>query len=89
MMTFGMNRAAVDSVHAILMGLTPERIPLIRETFMPYRYPLTDFPRRTSSFMCTACLCNAANLLLGTARNFVYRPDGVCVSVERLRFQRQ
>jgi uncharacterized protein (DUF362 family) len=44
MMTFGMNPAAMDWVHAILMGLTPEGIPLSREAFRRYRYPLTDFP---------------------------------------------
>jgi len=43
MMTFGMNCAAIDWVHAILMGLTPEKIALTREAFGQYRYPLTDF----------------------------------------------
>ena len=43
MMTFAMNPAALDWVHAILMGLTPEGIPLTREAFRHYRYPLTDF----------------------------------------------
>ena len=42
-MTFGMNCAAIDWVHAILMGLTPEKIALTREAFSQYRYPLTDF----------------------------------------------
>jgi len=44
MMTLGINPAALDWVHAILMGLTPEGIPLTREAFRHYRYPLTDFP---------------------------------------------
>lgn len=44
MMTLGTNTAAVDWVHAILMGLDPARIPLTREAFTPHRYPLTDFP---------------------------------------------
>jgi uncharacterized protein (DUF362 family) len=44
MMTFGVNPAALDWVHAILMGLAPARIPLTREAFISYRYPLTDFP---------------------------------------------
>jgi uncharacterized protein (DUF362 family) len=43
MMTLGMNPAAVDWVHAILMGLKPERIPLTREAFGHFRYPLTQF----------------------------------------------
>jgi len=43
MMTLGMNCAAVDWVHATLMGLAPESIPLTREAFQRYRYPLADF----------------------------------------------
>jgi uncharacterized protein (DUF362 family) len=43
MMTLGTNTAAVDWVHAILMGLAPERIPLTREAFGHYRYPLVKF----------------------------------------------
>jgi uncharacterized protein (DUF362 family) len=43
MMTVGTNPAAVDWVHAILMGLNPENIPLTRGAFGQYRYPLTQF----------------------------------------------
>jgi uncharacterized protein (DUF362 family) len=43
-MTLGVNTAAVEWVHALLMGLDPQRIPLTRETFVPHRYPLTHFP---------------------------------------------
>jgi len=43
-MTLGVNPAAVEWVHALLMGLDPERIPLTREAFGPHRYPLTHFP---------------------------------------------
>jgi uncharacterized protein (DUF362 family) len=42
-MTFGANVAAAEWVHAILMGLAPERIPLTREAFGNFRYPLADF----------------------------------------------
>ena len=42
-MTLGTNTAAVEWVHAILMGLAPDRIPLTREAFKPHRYPLTNF----------------------------------------------
>jgi uncharacterized protein (DUF362 family) len=42
-MTFGLNTAAVDWVHALLMGFDPYRIPLVREAFAPHRHPLTDF----------------------------------------------
>ena len=43
MMTLGINCAAIDWVHAIVMGLAPESISLTREAFGHYRYPLTDF----------------------------------------------
>jgi len=42
-MTLGMNTAAVEWVHAYLMGLDPQRIPLTREAFVPHRYPRTHF----------------------------------------------
>ena len=43
-MTLGANTADVEWVHALLMGLNPERIPLTRGAFVPHRYPLTQFP---------------------------------------------
>src|SRR5262249_50924319 len=43
-MTLGANTAAVEWVHALLMGLNPQRIPLTREAFVSHRYPLTHFP---------------------------------------------
>lgn len=43
MMTLGLNTAAVEWVHALLMGLSPERIPITREVFAPHRYPLVEF----------------------------------------------
>ncbi len=42
-MTLGVNTAAVEWVHALLMGLDPQRISLTREAFVPHRYPLTHF----------------------------------------------
>jgi hypothetical protein len=42
--TLGANTAAVEWVHALLMGLDPQHIPLTREAFVPHRYPLTHFP---------------------------------------------
>jgi uncharacterized protein (DUF362 family) len=43
MLTLGMNTAAIDWVHAFLMGFDPHRIPLTREAFSPHRYPLASF----------------------------------------------
>jgi uncharacterized protein (DUF362 family) len=52
MMTLGLNTAAVEWVHALLMGLPPQRVPLTREAFAPHRYPLTDFsPEEISVFV--------------------------------------
>jgi len=37
------NAAAAEWIHARLMGFDPRRIPLIREAFGAYRFPLTSF----------------------------------------------
>jgi hypothetical protein len=42
-LTLGLNTAAVDWVHALLMGLEPQDVPLTREAFVPHRYPLAGF----------------------------------------------
>jgi uncharacterized protein (DUF362 family) len=42
MMTLAMNVAAAEWVHALLMGLDPQRIPLTRQAFASHRYPLTS-----------------------------------------------
>jgi hypothetical protein len=41
--TGALNAAAAEWVHARLMGFDPEKIPLIREAFGRFNYPLTDF----------------------------------------------
>jgi uncharacterized protein (DUF362 family) len=43
LMTLGVNAAAIDWVHALLMGLVPEQIPLTREAFLPRCHSLADF----------------------------------------------
>src|SRR5882762_962561 len=43
MMTLASSTAAADWVHALLMGLDPGHIPLIREAFTRHRYPLARF----------------------------------------------
>ena len=42
-LTGALNTGAAEWVHARLMGFDPRRIPLIRETFGRFKYPLTDF----------------------------------------------
>jgi len=43
MMTLGTNTAAVEWVNTLLMGLSPDKIPLTRGAFSSYRYPLAQF----------------------------------------------
>jgi uncharacterized protein (DUF362 family) len=43
MMTLGMSPAAVEWVNALLMGLSPDKIPITRGAFAPHRYRLTEF----------------------------------------------
>ncbi|MCA1560503.1 MAG: DUF362 domain-containing protein [Acidobacteria bacterium] len=42
-MTAGMSPAATEWVNAVLMGLDPRRIPLVRNAFLPFSFPLVDF----------------------------------------------
>lgn len=49
LMTLGTNVAALEWVHALLMGFDPRSIPLTREAFTPRSYPLAMFsPERIS-----------------------------------------
>jgi len=43
LLTLGTSTAAVEWVHAQLMGLDPRAIPLVREAFAAHRYPLAPF----------------------------------------------
>jgi uncharacterized protein (DUF362 family) len=40
---FGTNTAALDWVHALLMGFDPLKIPLVRHAFDTFEFPLSDF----------------------------------------------
>jgi uncharacterized protein (DUF362 family) len=42
-MTFGLNVAAVEWVHAILMRFDPKKIPLLLNSFVRDKWPLVDF----------------------------------------------
>ena len=42
-LTGALNPAAADWVHARLMGFDPCKIPLVREAFAAFKYPLTTF----------------------------------------------
>ena len=44
LLTGGLNPAAVEWVHARLMGFDPARIPLVRKAFGKFSYPLVTFP---------------------------------------------
>ena len=41
--TLGSSEAALEWVHCLLMGLDPERIPLVKHAFSQQRWPLTSF----------------------------------------------
>jgi len=69
-MTLGTNTAAVDWVHSLLMGLDPHHIPLTRESFMFYRYPLTNFPPEEIVIRVDGQLIPAADLFLQHGRRF-------------------
>ena len=42
-LTLASSPAAAEWVHALLMGLDPRRIPLVRNAFAPHRFPLAPF----------------------------------------------
>lgn len=41
--TAGCNPAALEWIHARLMGLDPMKVPLVRQAFSSFSYPLVDF----------------------------------------------
>jgi uncharacterized protein (DUF362 family) len=41
--TGALNPAAAEWVHARLMGFDPMKIPVVRESFGPFKYPLAEF----------------------------------------------
>lgn len=43
LVTMAASPAAAEWAHALLMGLDPRRIPLLRNAFAPHRYPLAAF----------------------------------------------
>jgi len=43
LVSLGLNPAAVDYVHAYLMGLDWKRLPIVREAFGRFTHPLVDF----------------------------------------------
>ncbi|MBZ5639457.1 MAG: DUF362 domain-containing protein [Acidobacteriia bacterium] len=43
LLTFGINVAALEWAHAGLMGLDPMAVPIVREAFSQFRYPLATF----------------------------------------------
>lgn len=50
--TFALSSPAADRVHAALMGLDPDRIPLVRESFGAFRYPLVSQPPQPCTVGC-------------------------------------
>jgi hypothetical protein len=69
-MTMGFNTAAVEWVHALLMGLPPQRVPLTREAFAPHRYPLANFSPEEISVLVNGQSVKKEELLALCGRRF-------------------
>lgn len=61
--TFSASSACADLAHAALMGFDPRKIPLVREAFGSFRYPLV----RSSADSCEF-ICNGKSLTLDELR---------------------
>jgi uncharacterized protein (DUF362 family) len=68
--TFGTNVAAVDWIHAILMGFDPRKIPLVRESFATISYKMADFSPEDIQVYVDGVLCETKQLPTGIGRNF-------------------
>ncbi|HEU4400589.1 MAG TPA: DUF362 domain-containing protein, partial [Candidatus Polarisedimenticolia bacterium] len=82
-MTLGTSTAAVEWVHALLMGLDPARIPLTRGAFALH-HPLTDFPPERIAVQMDGVRVPADQLFARHGRAFQL-PRGWQPAVDRLR----
>jgi hypothetical protein len=89
MMILGTNNAAVEWINALLMGLSPDRIPLTREAFAHHRYSLADFLPADISVFVDGQLVNLGEIFLRYGRPFRlpkgWRGEASLVSAERFR----
>jgi len=70
MITLSANAAAAEWIHSVLMGLSPERIPLTREAFRQHRYCLADFSPNEISVVVNGQSVNKDQLLPRYGRSF-------------------
>jgi len=70
LMTLGLSTPAVDWVHALLIGLAPELLPLTREAFMQHRYPLAAFDPEEIAISMNGHPVEARNLFKDHGRSF-------------------
>lgn len=70
LMTLGPNTAALEWVHALLMGLDPRRIPLVREAFADRRYPLARLRPAEIAIIADGRRVTPAELVAGWGRSF-------------------
>lgn len=61
--TFSASSACADLAHAALMGFDPRKIPLVREAFGSFRYPLVQSSADSCEF-----ICNGKSLTLDELR---------------------
>ena len=69
--TGALNVAAAEWVHARLMGFDPTKIPLIREAFGDFQYPLTNFAPNAIRVWMTETEKSAADVFPFERRPFV------------------
>jgi len=75
LLTMGLNTAAVEWVHALLMGLNPQLIPVVREAFATHRYPLADFAPQAIVIHAAGKEVSETDLVAAYGRRF-RPPDG-------------
>ena len=68
--TLSANAAAAEWIHSILMGLSPERIPLTRGAFRQHRYSLADFSSNEISVVVNGQSVDKDHLLPRYGRSF-------------------
>jgi uncharacterized protein (DUF362 family) len=72
----GNNAAAMDFIAAHLLGYTPQRIPLVRESFKHFSYPLTNFGPGSIIIVGDIGQGNASEVLQARTHTSIVYPAG-------------
>jgi uncharacterized protein (DUF362 family) len=73
-LVFGVHPASVDAACAWLMGLDPERIPIVRQAFHARGYPLAEWGWRDVEVVSNVAAWNARLPDIADAATFHFRP---------------